>query len=142
MTTSPARGDWLARGLRTEGEAAGRTRAHHFASAEVVIARVEERAEDIARRIGASSFPFALVASGDGTVLGRLPQSLAGASSGKRADEVMQPGASTTRGDTEATTVLDRLKRDDLSYAIVTTPEGRLIGVVRRSDIEAARRRG
>ncbi len=55
------------------------------------------------------------------------------------AEEVMESGPSTVRADTSAGELAQRLAQRDLKTAIVSTPEGRLIGVVRRRDLEAAR---
>jgi CBS-domain-containing membrane protein len=50
----------------------------------------------------------------------------------------MEPGPSTVRADTPAEDLAERLARRDLRTAIVSTPEGKLIGVVLRSDLESA----
>jgi CBS-domain-containing membrane protein len=48
----------------------------------------------------------------------------------------MEPGPSTVRADTKAAELAEQLARQELNTAIVTTPEGRLIGVARRSELE------
>ncbi len=50
----------------------------------------------------------------------------------------MEPGPSTVRADTLAAVLGPRLAERELRTAIVSTPEGRLIGVVTRSDLEAS----
>ena len=50
----------------------------------------------------------------------------------------MEPGPSTVRADTPARDLAERFSHRDLNTAIVSTPEGRLLGVVRRDDLEAA----
>jgi hypothetical protein len=47
----------------------------------------------------------------------------------------MEPGPSTTRPHTEPAELASQLQRSDASTAILTTPEGELIGVVRRSEL-------
>lgn len=131
----PGKSDWLARGLPTEGEKAALARAHLFASNEVVVAALDEPVEAFAERLATSPFPFALVTSREGVVLGRLPRSLIVRSAGKTAGEAMEAGPSTVRADTDADDLRDRLERQNLQFAIVTTPEGRLVGAVRRSDL-------
>jgi CBS domain-containing protein len=42
------------------------------------------------------------------------------------------------RPDTPADSLARRLAERDLRFAIVTDPEGRLLGVVRRADLERA----
>jgi CBS-domain-containing membrane protein len=57
---------------------------------------------------------------------------------GATAEAIMEPGPSTVRADTLAADLARRLTERDLRTAIVSTPEGRLIGVVTRTDLEAA----
>jgi CBS-domain-containing membrane protein len=48
----------------------------------------------------------------------------------------MEPGPSTVRPDTPADQLGRRLRDKDLKTAIITTPEGRLIGIARTDDLE------
>jgi Mg/Co/Ni transporter MgtE len=48
----------------------------------------------------------------------------------------MENGPSTVRPDTPADQLAKRLRAADLRTALVTTPEGQLIGVARRDDLE------
>jgi CBS domain-containing protein len=47
----------------------------------------------------------------------------------------MSPGPSTVRPDTDAAELAEKLDKKDLKTAIVTDPEGRLIGVVLRKEL-------
>lgn len=55
---------------------------------------------------------------------------------GRLAEEVMEPGLSTTRPDTPPAGLLAKLHDADLTLAVLTDPEGRLLGIVRRGDLE------
>jgi hypothetical protein len=48
----------------------------------------------------------------------------------------MEPGPSTVRPDTAPNELAERLRSRDLRTALVTTPEGVLIGIVLREDLE------
>jgi CBS-domain-containing membrane protein len=50
----------------------------------------------------------------------------------------MEPGPSTVRPHKTAATVAKNLADKRLRWAIVTTPEGELIGVAARTELEAA----
>jgi len=50
---------------------------------------------------------------------------------------VMEAGPSTVRPDRPLAELAERLRRRGLHTAIVTTPDGKLLGVVRRADMEA-----
>ena len=52
-----------------------------------------------------------------------------------RAEDLMQPGPSTVRCDTPAGELAERLAQRDLRTAVVSTPEGELVGVVLRSEL-------
>lgn len=131
----PGKSDWLARGLPTEGTQAATRRAHHLARADVVRAALTDPVEELAEHLAGSIYPFALVVSEQGALLGRLPRSIIERSAGKEACEVMEAGPSTIRADTDAAKLLERLRAQNLRFALVTTPEGKLIGVVRRDDL-------
>jgi CBS domain-containing protein len=52
------------------------------------------------------------------------------------AESMMEPGPSTVRPNTSVADLVERLTKDDLRTAIVSTPGGRLIGVFHREDGE------
>jgi CBS domain-containing protein len=58
-----------------------------------------------------------------------------GAPDDVRAEALMEPGPSTTRPHTEPDELAKQLERSGTRTAILTTPEGELIGVVSRSDL-------
>jgi CBS domain-containing protein len=131
----PGKSDWLARGLPTEGKAAAQPRAGALARDDVVICRLGDDARDLRARIEASPYGFALVTTEDGIVLGRLRLSALDDADRATAEAAMEPGPSTVRPDVPAAELAERLAQRDLRTAIVTTPEGRLLGVVRRDDL-------
>jgi Mg/Co/Ni transporter MgtE len=51
---------------------------------------------------------------------------------------VMDEGPGTVRADVDAADLLERMRTRDLEEVPVTDPEGRLLGVIRRDDLEAA----
>jgi rhodanese-related sulfurtransferase len=123
--------DWMAHGLPIEGTAAADPTAGSLARDDVATCTLDEVAEHIAPRIDASPYGFALVVA-DRVVLGRLRGSrLADAPPTDTAEALMEPGPSTIRPHTSLGELRDLFRRRDLLTAIVTTPEGTLIGVVR-----------
>ena len=63
-------------------------------------------------------------------VLGRV-RHRAEAAPGAQAEDVMEPGPATVRAHEPLDELLDRMTRRHVTEMIVTTPEGRLLGVVR-----------
>jgi hypothetical protein len=122
----PGKVDWLARGLSTQGEKAEAPRVGRLARDDAATCRLGDPAERVRELIEASPYGFCLVLAEDGTLLGRVRRS---------APERMEPGPSTVRYDLGVEELRERLEKRDLKTAIVTTPEGKLIGVVRRADL-------
>jgi CBS domain-containing protein len=106
---------------------------------DVVCCDPADRAAGVLHRVERSSYPFALVTAGDRTLLGRVRASaLRPAAPDTPVGEIMELGPSTTRPHRSARAIADRLAEKDLRWTIVTTPEGRLLGVASREDLERA----
>jgi hypothetical protein len=135
----PGKSDWLARGLPTEGTAAERPRAGLLARDDVVTCGLDDPIREVRPRVAESPYGFALVATGRRTLLGRLRmRAMEAADPGATAQAIMEPGPSTVPPDVEAGVLATRLAKRNLGSAIVTTPEGRLVGVVQRDALEAS----
>ena len=130
--------DWLARGLPIEGEDADRPAARHLMRDDAVTCGLSDLVGEVYERVKESPYGFALVIAEGGCLLGRLRGSaLAVCDPGSTAEAVMESGPSTVRPDKELGALVKRLDERGLMFAIVTDPEGRLAGVVRRSEAEA-----
>jgi CBS domain-containing protein len=97
-----------------------------------------DRAADVRASIERSPYPFGLVTSDDGTVLGRVRASRLESGSAEPVWGVAEPGPKTFRPHHSVENVARVLAEKDLRWAIVTTPEGRLLGVASRKDLEQA----
>jgi Mg/Co/Ni transporter MgtE len=102
---------------------------------DVVTCRLEERVTEVRERVSASPYGFAFVTSPHGVLLGRLRRAALEGDGPRSAEEVMEPGPSTVRPDTAAGELRERLEKRDLKTAVVTSPEGILLGVVRAADL-------
>jgi Mg/Co/Ni transporter MgtE len=130
--------DWLGHGLPREGEHADRPRAGDLAREDVVTCQLEERVDVLRGRIDASPYGFALVVSDGRVLLGRVRKSALGDDAQATAEDVMEPGPSTVRPDSDLRSLIERLRKRDLKTAVMTTPDGKLVGVLRRADAEGA----
>ena len=134
---APGKVDWMAHGLPTEGTGADRTTALTLLRDDVATFGLNDSAEEVARRIDASPYGFALALSPGRVVLGRVRRSrLADAEASVEA--LLEPGPSTIRPHTAIDDLAARLDRSEVRTLIVTDPEGRLLGVVRRGDAEGS----
>jgi rhodanese-related sulfurtransferase len=127
--------DWMAHGLPMEGTAAERPTAGSFVRDDVATCGLDDRAQAIKQSIDASPYGFAVVLA-DRVVLGRVRRTgLDEAPEDASAELLMEPGPSTTRPHTDPAELASELQRSGRDTATLTTPEGELIGVVRRADL-------
>ena len=130
--------DWLAHRGPIEGTKAQDPTVGDFARDDVVTCALDEEVGVVGRRIADSPYPFGLVLSSGGVLLGRLRRSMLDCDPRLRADEVMEPGPKTFRPHKPAAAIAAELGTRGFRWAIVTTPEGELIGVAVRAELEAA----
>jgi Mg/Co/Ni transporter MgtE len=130
--------DWLAHRLPIEGERAGDPTVGALARDDAATCLLTDTVGTVREQIKASPYPFALVTSEHGVLLGRLPASKCDCDDELRVEQVMEPGPSTVRPHKTAATIAETLADKQLRWAIVTTPEGDLIGVAARTELEAA----
>src|SRR5262249_21223018 len=100
--------------------------------------RPTDRIADVRDLIERSRYPFALVTSDDGTLLGRAPASALDRASEQPVWDVAEPGPKTFRPHISVEQVAAVLVDKGLRWAIVTTPEGRVLGVASREELKAA----
>jgi CBS domain-containing protein len=133
----PGKVDWLAHGLPVEGENAEEPRARDVVRDDVALCHPTDRVGDVRARVEASPYGFALVVSRSGVLLGRLRRAVLEGDPDAAAADVMEAGPSTVRPDMRLGPLVERLRERDLTTAVVTTPEGTLLGVLRCRDAEA-----
>jgi CBS domain-containing protein len=131
----PGKVDWLARALPREGEKGSEPRAADFARQDVATCHLRDPVGEVRRRVEGSPYGFAFVLSDGGVLLGRLRNAALEGDPDTTAETVMEPGPSTVRADLAPTRLRERLERDNLTTAVITDPDGRLLGVVRRDDL-------
>jgi Mg/Co/Ni transporter MgtE len=135
----PGKVDWLARGLPREGANANAMRVIDFVRDDVAVATLGERVGAVADRARQTPNNFAYVISDGGVLLGRLRRRALESEADALVDDVMEPGPSTVRADTAADELHKRLTRQELTTAVLTDPDGRLLGTVHRSDLPSTR---
>jgi hypothetical protein len=104
---------------------------------DVVRCSPTDRAAAVRASIERSPYPFGLVTSPGGVVLGRVRASRLDPGSEQPVWDAAEPGPKTFRPHHSVGNVASVLADKDLRWAIVTTPEGRLLGVASRRDLEA-----
>jgi rhodanese-related sulfurtransferase len=135
---APSKVDYLARGLPREGEKADERRAADLLRDDVVRCRLSDRIDRVRAEIETSRYGFALVLDQRDVLLGRLRQSALQGMGTATAEEAMEAGPSTIRADTSVEKLRERLEGGELNFAVVTTPDGVLMGIVCRADLPAS----
>jgi CBS domain-containing protein len=131
-----AKQDWLARALPTEGEKADAPIARDIVREDVVTCQLEELVAAVRERVDKSPYGFALVVSKTGILLGRLRGTALAADPKATAEHAMEAGPSTVRPGEELAPLVEKLRKRDFRYGLVTMPDGVLVGVLLRSDAE------
>jgi CBS-domain-containing membrane protein len=128
--------DWLARALPTEGAEPRPPRVADLLRDDVATANLHERVADVRPRVDESPYGFALVTGRGGVLLGRLRRAALEGDPAATAEQVMEPGPSTIRPDTAPAALARRLGERELTTAVVTDPDGILLGIVRLVDLD------
>jgi hypothetical protein len=122
--------DWIAAGQPTEGRRADKPRIGSIADRDVFTCTVDTPAEDVQRALDGRA--LAVVVSGR-VVLGVVrPEDVANETE-RPVGALMQEAPPTMRADVAVQDLEPRLRDLDVDTALVTTPQGELIGVVHRS---------
>ena len=127
--------DWVARGLPREGEKSGEPRAVDFAGQDVITCALHDPLGEVRDRVEGSPYGFAFVVSADDVLLGRLRGTALEGDPQAAAETVMEPGPSTVRADLAPAVLRQRLERAGSDTAVITDPDGRLLGVVRHENL-------
>ena len=128
--------DWLASALPTEGRATDEPDAAAVVRGDDIACHLGERLGDVAKRVRAAGKDVCIAVNDRHIVLGRIRGRAFDGDSNALVEDVMQPGPSTIRPDTDLQSVATMLRNGDVKSTLVTSPEGRLIGTVYLEDIE------
>jgi Mg/Co/Ni transporter MgtE len=80
--------------------------------------------------VASSPYAFALVVAEDGTLMGRLTADALAGNPEAHAEQVMQAGPTTVRPDRRLAELAEVMREKQRTDFPVTTPEGRLLGVL------------
>ncbi len=126
---APGKVDWLAAGLPTEG--AKRQRRAVDALEEPLTCGPTTTVAEAVETGSSGGTPGLLVVNDEGILLGllRLPTD---ASPHVTVEEAMEPGPVTLRANEPLDPLLEHMAEGGVTEVVVTTPDGQLLGVIRR----------
>jgi CBS domain-containing protein len=127
---------WGSYGLPHEGTEVPDRLAGDVAHKDVPACTLAERLADVREHVRAAGWDTCIVVDEQRVVLGRLGRRAIAADTDESVDQAMTPGPSTVRPSIGAEDLLERMRARDLASLLVTTPDGQLVGLVLRGDIE------
>jgi CBS domain-containing protein len=128
---------WGSFGLPREGTNVPARSAGDVARRDVPTCRRDERLEDVQDRVRAAGWDTCIVVEGGGIVLGRIGRKALSSKEDVSAEEAMSLGPSTVRPSIGTDALLERMRERNVTSFVITTPDGRLVGLVRRGDLES-----
>jgi Mg/Co/Ni transporter MgtE len=127
---------WGSYGLPHEGTNVPERMAGDVAHGDVPICMLDEPLVDVRERVRSAGWDTCIVVNEQRVVLGRLGRKAVGADSAESVEQAMSSGPSTVRPSIGTDALLERIRARNLSSYLVTTPDGRLVGLVLRNDLE------
>jgi hypothetical protein len=126
--------EWIDRGLPTEGTGPFLLLAGQVLRAATATCRPDTTAGAVRRQLAPGPDSICAVTNDEGIVVGRVRWKDLPDDDDARVETFMQFGPATVQRREELPPLLDRMRRARVKTILVTTPRGRLLGVVNRDD--------
>jgi hypothetical protein len=126
--------DWLAAGLPTEGENSRCPRAGEASRKDAAVCGLKDRLGDVRDRARQSGLEVAVVVDAERIVLGLLRSKQLDMDPNLAVEQAMRPGPSTFRPYVSMKEMADHMVEHSLDSAPITTSDGKLVGVLLKSD--------
>ena len=126
--------DWLAAGLPTEGTNSDCPRAGDASRKDMVLCGLKERLGDVRDRAQAAGWNVVVVIDDQRVVLGLLRSKQLEMDPNLTAEQAMRSGPSTFRPYVSTKEMADFMVGHDLESAPITTSDGKLVGVLFKSE--------
>ena len=130
--------DWLAMGLPSEGNEAGQLRAGPVAKGDAPTCGLTERLGEVRQRVQGTGWESCVVVNAERVVLGRVRGTAWDAPDEALVEDVMEAGPTTVRPSEPLAAITERMQEHGSHGVLVTTSDGRLVGVLNRTDAERA----
>src|SRR6266571_5306767 len=121
--------DWGSYGLPHEGTNVPERLAGDVAYQDVPTCTLADRLADVRERVRAAGWDTCIVVNEQRVVLGRLGRKAIAGDTDESVEDAMTPGPSTVRPSIGSDALLERIHARKLSSLLVTTPDGRLVGL-------------
>jgi CBS domain-containing protein len=128
--------DWGSSGLPREGRAAAEQSGGDVARKDVPTCSLGNDLAAVRTRVRDAGWDTCIVVNDERIVLGRLGRRAIHADDDASIEDAMTEGPSTARPSIGVSALLERIRKDDLTSLLVTTSDGRLVGLVLRDELE------
>jgi CBS domain-containing protein len=129
--------NWGSFGLPREGRVPDKPTAGRLARTDVPTCALTDDLPAVRERVRAAGWETCIVVNEEQIVLGRLGRRAISGEDNPSVEEAMTEGPSTVRPSIGAAALVERMRRNDVRSFLVTTPDGRLVGLVLRDEAEA-----
>jgi Mg/Co/Ni transporter MgtE len=127
---------WGSYGLPRAGTDIPPRTAGDVAHRDVPTCTLDEPLDEVRGRVRGAGWNTCIVVNEQRVVLGRLGRKALAAESDESVEAAMTPGPSTVRPSIGTDALLERIRARNLTSLLVTTPDGRLVGLARLQDLE------
>ena len=132
----PGKADWAASGLPREGTLASVPTIGDAARPDVPTCTPEEKVGDARDRVQPAGWNACVVVNKERVVLGLLREKELALDPDVRVEQVMRNGPTTTRPNEPGEKMAKRMRERGARTILVTTSDGRLVGLLYRNDAE------
>jgi CBS-domain-containing membrane protein len=132
----PGKADWFASGLPKEGRLASLPTIGDAARRDVPTCAPAEKIENAWNRVQVAGWDACVVVNKERVVLGLLREKELSSDPGATVERVMRSGPTTFRPDVPVGKMADRMRERGAHTVLVTTSDGRLVGLLYRDDAE------
>jgi CBS domain-containing protein len=133
--------DWFARGLPREGKGTGEPRAGDAARKDVPRCRLDDRRHEVAVRVRAAGWDLSVVVDDEDVVLGLLESAALDGDPDTPVEAAMRAAPTTMRPHVTLHDAAEFLTSHERQHVLITTSDGRLIGLLSRADTKRSRTR-
>jgi predicted transcriptional regulator len=134
---SAGKKSWGAFGLPREGRVLGVPSGGELARGDVPTCALSDDLAGVRERVRAAGWETCIVVNEERVVVGRLGRRAIRSDDDSSVEDAMTEGPQTYRPSIEVSDLVERMRKHDLRTSLITTPDGRLIGLVLRSEAEA-----
>ena len=128
--------DWGSFGLPREGTKAAEPSGGELARRDVPTCTLDDDLADVRARVRRSEWDTCIVVTEEGIVLGRLGRKAIRGDDEQTVEQAMTEGPSTVRPSIGASALLKRMQENNLTSFLVTTADGKLVGLMLREETE------